>query len=363
MRGARLLLISSVLLGCGSSTGLPIPNSTRPVDGGGVDGGRFDASMPDAGMDATVEEDGGTDAGTDAFIPCPPDRTVAPREASVPVDILFVFDSSGSMIDENARLQENIGIFWDAIVDADVDSHVVFIAERGYVPGPPSGFARRYLGIEDRVGSWDPLLKVLDNYPTYRNFMRPGSVVHVVAVTDDDSRAIEWEAFDEEFRRLIGRDYTAHSIASEQVMVTITNPFGSCFTDDNSATRPGFEYMGLSMATGGLFLSVCEEDWSQIVEPLSERVAVRVPLPCAYALPQPPPGGGTYDPDTFNVTVTFPDGTTRSLPQVSSGDACGAGWSFVPVADRIELCPSTCAETDMANGRLTIELCGSDTLE
>src|SRR5690606_957227 len=155
--------------------------------------------------------------GTDAFVPCPDPRTVAPREASVPVDIIWVFDSSGSMIDENARLQDNIGIFWDAIVAADVDSHVVFIAERGYVPGPPAGFNRRFLPLEDRVGSWDPLLKVLQNYPMYESFLRPGSVVHVVAVTDDDSRAIEWEAFDAEMRALLGRPYFAHSIASEQV--------------------------------------------------------------------------------------------------------------------------------------------------
>ncbi len=362
MRGARLVLISLFLLGCGAKTDLPVQRTVRDagteprLDAGfdsGLDAG-LDAGFEDAGVDAPM--DAGPDA-PDAFVACPDPRTVAPRESSVPVDIIWVFDSSGSMIDENARLQENIQIFWDAIISADVDSHVVFIAERGYVPGPPSGFARRYLSIEDRVGSWDPLLKVLDNYPMYRNFLRPGSVVHVVAVTDDDSRAIEWEAFDAEFRRLLGRDYTAHAVASEQGMISVTNPLGVCFTEDNSAFRPGFEYMGLTMATGGLFLSVCEEDWSQIVEPLSERVAIRVPLPCAYSLPQPPPGGITYDPRDFTVRVSLADGTERVLPQVSSADACGDGWSFVPVADRIELCPSTCAETDTAGGRVTIDIC------
>ena len=367
MRGARLVLISLLVVGCGAKTGLEVQGSPR--DAGGFDA-TFDAApLFDAGPDVPLA-DTGLDAppdaapdAPDAFIPCPDPRSVAPSESSIPVDIIWVFDSSGSMIDENSRLQENIQIFWDAIVEADVDSRVIFIAERGYVPGPPPAFGGRFLTIDDEVGSWDPLLKILENYPMYRRFMRPDSIVHIVAVTDDDSRAIEWESFDAEFRSLLGRDYTAHAVASEQVMLTVTNPLGVCFTDDNAAWRPGFEYMGLTAATGGLFLSVCEEDWSRVIEPLSERVAVRIPLPCAYSLPQPPPRGIPYDPITFTVSVNFADGTRRVLPQVGSSAECGEGWSFVPVADRIELCPSTCAETDAADGRVTIDICAPSTVD
>ncbi|MBX3245912.1 MAG: hypothetical protein KF901_01880 [Myxococcales bacterium] len=358
MRSFTLLACLVLLAGCGSRTGLLLPYSDVPALDASTDA-TFDATV-DAGVDAP--SDVGPDVVDsfvpDAFVPmCPNPRTVAPGEASIPVDIIWVFDSSLSMVDENTRLQTNIQIFWDAITEANVDSHVIFIAQRGYIPGPPAGFARRFMSIDDRVGSWDPLLKVLSNFPMYEPFLRPNSVVHVVAVTDDESRAIDAVSFDEEFRALLGRGYTAHAIASEQFPPTVLNPSGACYSESNQAYGPGLEYIALTEMTGGLFMSVCEEDWSRLMEPLSERVAVRIPLPCAYSLPQPPPVGIDYDPRDFSVRVQVPgEPEPRFLPRVAEA-SCGDGWWFVDRADRVELCPSTCAELDALDGRVTVDIC------
>lgn len=366
--GPRCVILVSLLTACGARTGLGLPSP------GEEDAGP-DATL-DAGLDAAIDagRDAGMDAGFDAgpdsapppdvWVPeCPDSETVAAREASVPVDIIWAFDSSLSMIDDAERMRANVQVFWDAIIAADVDAHVIFLASAGYAPDAPIEFARRYYPIDREVGSWDALAQITAGFEDYRRYLRADATTHFVVVSDDDSRAMAWEDFREAMLELLGHDFTFHAVASERVTPTPENPRGVCFTPTSAAYNPGYEYMELTEATGGLFLSICNEDWSELFELLSERIAVRIPLPCGYTLPQPPPSGVDYMPDRFTVLWQLPDEPgPRVLPRVGDSEAdCGDGWWYFDGSDRIELCPSTCEEVEALGGRITVDL-GCDTL-
>lgn len=351
-----LLFLLLLALGCGTRSPLsPFAQDApvRPPDAGSpVD--PDDAGTP---ADAAIDVDAGPiDAGPVDAGPavCPSPRTVAPREASVPVDIIWAVDGSISMTNKVTRLRTHIDRFWRRLDETGVDARVIIIAREGQIPPPESGFARRYFGITDRVRR-DTMLKVLTHYPTYEPFLRPGSVVHVVLASDDESRVIEADAFDAEFRALLGRDYMAHAIASEYFPPTITNPRGACYSENIAAIRPGLEYLALTELTGGSFFSICADDWLDLVELLSERVAIRIPLPCALSLPQPPPDGRDYDPRTFTVRATAA-GRAEELPRALDA-GCDEGWRFVERADRIELCASTCDRLDAVDARVTVDVC------
>jgi hypothetical protein len=315
----------------------------------------------DAGVDAPLLP---MDAGTDAFVPpdtfipmCPDPVSVAGREASIPVDIIWVIDNSGSMIDDVERMRSNVNVFWDALLDANVDVRVIFVSQSGFAPGAPIEFARRYYEINDRVNSWDLLLKLLSNFRRYERYLRADAITHFVAVTDDDSRALPWEDFHAEMSEMLGKPYTFHSVASERVPPTIENPTGACSTPTSAASRPGHEYYALSDETGGIKLSICNEDWSELFALLSERIAVRIPIRCGYTLPQPPPSGIVYDERMFRISYTAGDDPTPIfLNRQSTEDACGDGWWYFEGSERIVLCPDTCAEIEAVEGRVDIDV-------
>lgn len=356
-----VLLVAFALAGCGARTGLGLP---LDIDGPG-DAGTDAPLTPDVGPDAPIVLDAGTDAPPDVFVPedafvpeCPDPVTVRGREASIPVDIIWVIDNSGSMLDDIERMRDNVGRFWDALTGARLDVQVVYVTQGGSAPEAPGSLTGRHNTIDDRVNSWDPLLKLLTHYETYQRWLRADARTHFVVVTDDDSRALPWMDFHEEMLELLGHEYFFHSIASERVMPTEENPTGACFTPTSSASRPGREYYALSDETGGLKLSICNEDWSELFDALTERIAIRVPIRCAYSLPIPPPAGMLeYEPDDFLISYRRPGDETRVyLPRQPSEEACGDGWWYFEGSDRVVLCPETCEEIEALEGEVDIDV-------
>ncbi len=363
---ALLALVCALALGCGARSGLYVDEHESDLTDAGVDVVEVDSGI-DAPFDAPpdVPPDVQPDVPIDAWIPmCPDSRTVAAREASVPVDIIWALDSSGSMLDDAMRMRENVNIFWDSITSADVDARVIFVAEAGYAPGAPVEFARRYVEVDEEVDSWNPLSVLANNFRDYERFLRADATTHFVVVTDDDSRVMEWETFNEIMLEQLGHEYFFHAVASERVTPSPANPLGVCSTPTSAAFRPGWEYMGLTEATGGLFLSICNEDWSELFTLLSERIAIRIPLPCGYSLPIPPPPGIEYYPERFTLLWQLPgEAGPRVLPRAGdTEDACGEGWWYFEGSDRINLCPSTCEEVEALGGSVTVDM-GCDPLD
>ena len=171
---------------------------------------------------------------------------------------------------------------------------------------------------------------------------------------------MKWEDFIVEMNNVLGHEFIFHAVASESVPPTVDNPRGVCTSDDGgSAFGAGVEYYELADATGGLQMSICEDDWSALFDRINERIAVRIPLPCAYSLPLPPPAGVVYRPENFTVLANVPDEAgPRVVPQVAGEESCGSGggWWFFEGSERVHLCADTCSEYEAIDARIEIDL-------
>jgi len=273
-----------------------------------------------------------------------------------PVDIIWVIDSSPSMDDEIAIIQDNLNDFTARIGASGLDYRVVLIAAEEFtptngrdyfgvcIPPPLSGAAGcpdtdsdRYRHIREGVHSRDALSKLIATRPQYQDFLREGAGLHIVVVTDDDQRG---GAGVEEFMAAgFGESVAFHSIVDEVGRPAGCGPFGdpcSC------GEARGQTYINLSERTGGVVVSVCSEDWAPIFAGLEERVRTGNEIPCTFIIPTPV--GAVIDFDRVNVDFVAEDGART--PLVYSDD-CGAhpnSWRYnnpeAPIA--IELCPGSC---------------------
>jgi len=352
------IALAAVAAGCGAKTNLDLEQTERPGRDAAITFDAF-APDPDGGVDMTTPVDLGTDMYTDPdmWVPeCPDSIRVTTREASIPVDIIFVIDNSGSMLDDIENMRSNMEIFWNGLAEANVDAHVIFVTQEGFAPTPPPGFSGRFFPVGERVNSHDGLMKLLSQFRTYRTFLRPDAITHFVGITDDDASVGEGEIFLETMTDLLGHDFTFHAVASERIRPTPANPSGACVHSSGFAYSPGYEWYYLADETGGIKLSICEEDWSELLPPLTERVAVRIPIPCGYRLPTPPPPGITYRADDFTVLFEEDSGPLRVVPRDGTGACPSGGWNYVEGSERIELCESTCDELMALDGRVDIDL-------
>ena len=291
-------------------------------------------------------------------------------EAFAPADIVWVVDTSGSMSDEAARVQENMQSFATRIGAVGIDWHVVMISTQAFVNVPePLASDPRYRLLNRDVSSNEPLQALLDEFPRYSDFLRRGALLHFVAVTDDES-SVTWEAFRDQMRRNLGRNFVFRTISSEVAgPASFMYPNGQpCSTGSGfppeGAAEPGVEYWELAAATGGLTFSICTpaSDWATLFDRLTAAIAVPRTIPCEYAIPEPPTGE-ELDFGFVNVSFTStPGGGSQRFPYAGTMDGadCTAGGWYYDDRDaptRIVLCPSTCAlVSDAAGGRVDVEL-------
>jgi len=290
----------------------------------------------------------GPDAGAPTTPPPPRDLPPDPRSEDcagvaveadtevVPVDVVWVVDSSGSMSGEAERVQDNMNRFAAAVLGAGIDPRVVMITEADFivVPDPLGSDAEHYRFVERDVGSSAPLSRLLSEFPRYADFLRPDAVLHFVAVTDDESNLSAAE-FDAQMDALLeGREYVFHAIASEDI--------GG--DECPGAADIGAIYYQLAAMTTGLQVSICTEDWTDVFTRLQEHIFASAPVPCELVIPEPPEDL-TLDYDRVNVEVRSSSGDPEVVPNVGDGDACvAAGWYYddPDAPARVHLCPATC---------------------
>lgn len=276
-----------------------------------------------------------------------------------PSDIIVVVDNSSSMDAEADAVQNNLNAFSQQISDAGVDARVVLISSypgegtEGMCIEPPLGGGGcpdadanppEFTHVPQDVGSNSLLYHTLDYHSDYDAVLRPGSLKHVVAVTDDCSELpvedfhASWTAFGADYE-----DYRFHAVVDQEGC-------GEC---------GGGGYVWLSETTGGLVSNVCADDYGAIFDALSVAVVEATPLECSWPLP-PPPAGEVFDPDEVNVYFDDGAGMPLLFGYVESLDQCAAvahGWLYDdPVAPTsIQVCPQTC---DLLQGapRATIDI-------
>lgn len=310
--------------------------------------------------------------------------SISAPPASIPkVDIVWVVDASGSMLDEQIKIGQNMTAFADKITMSNLDIRIVMMTTSAAIPvicpitppDPLTGTALagdpRYRFIESAVDSNNGLDIAVNNYPQYSSFLRPDAATHFVFVTDDESRYKLMGSPDErartfyaDMKALLGRDFTQHTIASDGPL-PCSDP--NCMPDPNTgicvfvmlgcgAAAPGATYYALAAQTKGLTASICENNWTPIFDRLGEAVIKSAPLPCNYKIP-PPPAGQNLDPTKVNVGYTAPSMPEQVLPKANDQPACGdaVSWYYDNAAQPKEvlLCPSACQQV-AAGGTINI---------
>jgi hypothetical protein len=237
-----------------------------------------------------------------------------------PVDVVWFVDTSSSMVAETAAVNANVNRFSARMAESGLDYRVVMIAQRGTatrqvcVPPPLGGAAcgdgPRFRHVNQYVASRDGLQQVLDTYPTWRGFLRPGTARVLVAVTDDDS-TLSADAFDTQLRALGGWDgYVFNSIVGYESRV-----------DCPTLTRRGSVYLTLTDRTMGQRARVCDPDWSGTFTAFARTIASRV---TAWTLSSRPRL------DTLQVWLAAPGEPERRLL---------SGWTYDPATARLTLEP------------------------
>jgi len=323
----------------------------------------------DADTDADGDADGDTDTDTDAdgdadsdtdtgtgFEECAGISETAQTEL-LPVDIVFLVDTSASMVQEAAAVRNNLNGFSQQIMAAGIDVRIVMIGERGGWLGnplifvciePPLGAGNcpagpdtnlpTYLHITEAVGSSDSLQVFVDTYDQWSMQLRPDSVRHIVVVSDDNS-AIGAQAFHDSLAGLDPTfdDFVFHGIVSAQ--------------DCNAAASVGQVYIDLIAETGGVLGDLCLQEFAPVFDEISQNVN-QVAISCSWDIPDPPENE-TFASDMVNMEIDV-DGDVTPIGYVEDPSLCDAvehGWYYDDPEDptEIHVCPQTC---DMLHGAI-----------
>ena len=266
-----------------------------------------------------------------------------------PVDMVWVVDSSRSMVDQQERIHQTINDFVSAVEARKFDVRLVMVTATNIVPAPLGTDAERYRFVQRSVGSREPLMALLDTLPSYRAFLRPTAALHFVVVTDDDS-SLSADDFLAAMHAQLQRPFVVHAVASPDVDGQPCRDQGApadCATATGirrsscGASAIGREYYALAQQLGGQEISICIDDWSTVLAPLLEAVG-RMQIPCIVDLSEP------VLPNT-QVTLGRSGAGNVSLNEVASADGCGQerAYYLMPQAlqTRLVLCPVACGGT------------------
>jgi hypothetical protein len=272
------------------------------------------------------------------------------QESGAKVDVLFVVDNSGSMMEEQQSLGANFAAFMSAATASGVDYHIgvtttgLDASSGGWsqCPGgaeggesgrlfPVNNSAPRIItpqtpnaaGVfanNTRVGvcHWneqgleaayralsDPLLHNLDDPRSPQandgngGFLREEARLAIIFVTDEEDFSSQPVPFYEQyFKTLKNNDPGKLSVSA------IAGPMdlASCSTASSSGTR----YIQLANATGGVVESICTPNWAESLKKLSDT---------------------TFGPKRVFPLSDVPADTTQIVVRVNGADVT-TGWHY-----------------------------------
>lgn len=219
-----------------------------------------------------------------------------------PVDILFYVDQSWSMEDDASNLAENFRFFIERLGEIAPDWQVLVAIEddgctRFPILTPTTGdYDTTFLTAvtQGDGGVWTEAgLTVTANAldatgpgECNEGFVRPDGMVHAILVSDEAEQSPNaWDSYVARMQEAVGDPGRLHISA-------IAGDFpAGCSTPENSAA-PGSGYWEAVSATGGVFLSICTDWWTN-VETLADITLTRDTFWLSY-----PP-----DPETLVVNV------------------------------------------------------------
>ena len=381
MRRLGLCSVAVAALGLIAVTACSASDSNQIGDSGsgaGSTGAGSPTGGPGAGVGGFVGAGGGTGQGGQQSC-SEVEATATPLLDAA--DIIFVIDTSGSMVEEMGFVVQNMNAFSQQIVTSGVDVRVVMLAEEpicpipnfctpgicvdqplgsGACPGDENQAAGYYHPSSD-VGSTDALSVTVDLYPSYANVLRDNSHKYVVFITDDNATAPnidDAQTFVNTFTALDPLKLTgfkAHAIY--------------CFDVNGPCASPGTVYQELVDMTGGIHGNLALQDFQPIFNDMANQVIVDAGVPCQYPIP-PPPDGEELDPNKVNVEYTDGNGNSSDILQVPSFQDCDpvqGGWYYNDVNNPtvIHMCPATCdVVSSQEGGKMDIKFgCATQVLQ
>lgn len=282
---------------------------------------------------------------------------------TVPSDIIWIVDQSGSMNQETAYVQAKINDFVNLISASNIDYRVTMIAQPTgtnaiCVPpplgGPSCGNNTQFRLVNQRIGSTNGPSLTISTYPQWSDFLRPEAVKHFVFVTDDNS-AMTAAAFTTALDGLV----PAGTFANRKfhgIYAFGNGMANGCTGAFGSGARDGTVYTELIAQTSGAAGVICNDDWTQVFMDITAAVVSGSQVSCELQIPMPPMGE-TLDPTKVNVKYQMGGvAPGQLLPQVPTAADCGAsgGWYYDDntAPTKIVLCPMTCTSVqgdDAAN--------------
>jgi hypothetical protein len=310
-----------------------------------------------------------------------------------PVDIIIGVDTSGSMGDEIAFVQESLNAFSQQIIDSGIDVRVIMIATQsvpvamdqclelwpggpcipldiddfGVCIGAPLGSGTcpddanqpLYTHVTLDVGSNDVLNVFINAYPQYASQLRPGSLKHFVSVTDDDATDGPYNSADAFIAAVAALD------PDPTMWTTWSYSSIYCFTECPAAAEEGLVHRDLVAKTGGVGGDLCLQDFLPVFNQLATAVAETVTLACEWDIP-PVPVGETFDTGKTNVKLAL-DGTMELLPRLPSNTDCAdlSAWHYDNEASpsKVYACPAACARIQGAASATVDLVFGCETVD
>lgn len=360
-----LLLAPGITAGCGADDVGGTGEANDPATGDDDDdspdagsGSKRDGSTrpPPSGDDDEGDDDVGDDDDDESNSCAAIEKEAPPAKGGV--DIVFLVDTSPSMLHALQQVTQNMAMFVQQFESTTVDTRVVVITQLDPAANSPLASQRdKYRFIASEVDSKALFTVALGRFNDYKDFLRPNAATQFVMITDDED-LVPPATFKSEMEQLLGHGFTQHAIASEDAMgapcvnevAQMTNPL-CMFVIPGVGGIPaicgaaaiGKAYYALADDTGGEKLSICKGDWTDVFARLKEAVVEAVPLPCDYPLDQV---DEDYDPENVSLVYRSPDKKSSDFPKAMTPDRCAdkAGWHYDDNAkpSTIVLCPAAC---------------------
>jgi hypothetical protein len=310
-----------------------------------------------------------------------------------PIDIIFTIDTSGSMGQEIAGVQNNINANFASIIGASgIDYRVILIRdEEVCVSGAlnPAGCGQSspptFYYVDWGVGSHDTWCVILESYPQWRAYLRPEAFKVFVAVTDDSPDCgglgaqnlgpdlLGASAFEAallaldpaQFGSSMARNYVFHSLvalADNTPATEAYEPTDPIVTAEcSTAAGNGEGYQHLSQVTGGLRFPVCEgNNFDAVFKRIAEGIVEGSAVACEFEIPARSEDGKEIDRGTIEVAYV-PGDRSATIKFDRAGDvaACATEAFFVD-GDRVKLCPAACDAVKLDPGAQVQVLFGCD---
>jgi hypothetical protein len=211
-------------------------------------------------------------------------------------DLLIAVDRSCSMSDDGANLSANFQTFADVLSDADVDWQVgVATQDNGCINGsiltpdtPSLSSAMASATTGSYGGETESLLTIV------RNGLQRSSTGCNAGLLRDESKTLVLMVSDEPEQSSENWANLVDQILLLAPTVTLNAVAGPVPRGCDTASA-GNGYYEATLSTGGLFLSICDEDWASHLTMLADLITD--PYTDTFALARIPA------PDTLRVTV------------------------------------------------------------